>query len=227
MRTLPLSALLATIILAACTSEAQQQPVVTTTPSSSEAATMSSATSVTTETPPTVTVSERMQSGGILQIGSSKAKVSMLLFINYSSEYSQEFHNALVPQLMKDYVETGKIQLGMVPMQFAKYPESNKSTGLLVCATLQGKGRLMNDLLFSKTSPAELQKRIADMGLSIDQLKDCLGNEPMKKNMDAEAELIQSFGITTVPSYSINGDIHTGLPEYADLRAQIEKALSE
>lgn len=222
MRTLRLSLLVTTLFLASCTSEAEQTVIPT--PSSMAATSSTSSAPAPTAS---VLVSERMQSGGILQLGDKNAAVSMLLFVNHSSDYSQTFHQTLLPRIMTDFVETGKIQLGIVPMQFIKYPESNISTSMFVCATLQGKGQAMNDLLFSQVSPAVLQKNIATMGLDIEKLKACLGNEPMKKQMDAEAQLAQDFSITTVPSYVINGAVYTGLPEYADLRAQIELALSK
>jgi protein-disulfide isomerase len=211
---------LAFISLVACVSQAEQ----TNTTTSAEFQTASSAAS--SDTPmQTIAVSERLLSGGILQIGSADAKVSMLLFINHSSEYSQQFDQNLLPQLIQDFVSHGTLQIGIIPMQFTKYPESQTSAALLVCSSMQGKGQAMNMLLFSKANAATLQKQIGTIGLDLPKLQDCLKGDALKTMMDSEAQLIQSFGITLAPSYTINGAVHTGLPEYADLRAQIKMAM--
>lgn len=208
-----------TIILAGCGAQAEQ------TQSGAEFQTTSSAAS-SVSAPATIPVTERFLSGGILELGSSDAPISMLLFINHSSEYSQQFNQSLLPRLLTDYVQKGTLQIGIIPMQFQKYPESQISAAMLLCASMQGKGQAMNNLLFAKPAAAELQKQIGAMGLHLDTLKTCLQSDTLQKQMNADAGLIQSFGITLAPSYTINGAVYTGLPEYADLQGQMKAALS-
>ncbi len=208
-------AIASTVLITACTTQAEQ------TDSGAEFQTASSASSVEQ-----VKVAERFLSGGLLQMGNANAPVSMLLFVNHSSEYSQQFNQNILPRLLVDFVQQGTLQIGIVPMQFKKYPESQMTAAMLLCATMQGKGRAMNDLLFAKPNESEIQKQIGAMGLDLTQMKTCLESDTLKQQMDSEAKLIQSFGITTAPSYTLNGQVYKGLPEYADMRGQIQAALT-
>jgi|CXWL01.1.fsa_nt_gi protein-disulfide isomerase len=228
MHSRPLILGLALLALAACTTAAQQANIgatgaeykETTSEKSSSISSLNSASSSSA-----FEVTERIQSGGILQIGSADAPVSMLLFINHGSDYSQQFMHALLPRLMEDFVSKEILQIGIIPVEFQKYPQSQMSAAMLLCATMQGKGRAMNDLLFTQVNAATIQKQIGAMGLELQRMQDCMKSDKLKNLLIDQSNLAQSFNITLVPSYTLNGAVFTGLPEYADLRGQVEEAL--
>lgn len=219
---------LALLTLAACTTAAQQANIgttgaeykETTSEKSSSISSLNSASSASA-----YNVTERIQSGGILQIGSADAPVSMLLFINHGSEYSQQFMHTLLPRIMEDFVSKETLQIGIIPVEFQKYPQSQMSAAMLLCGAMQEKGRAMNDLLFSQVNQATIQKQIGAMGLELQRMQDCMKSEKLKSLLIDQSNLAQSFNITLVPSYTLNGAVFTGLPEYADLRGQIEEEL--
>lgn len=219
MRLPSFTVLLATILLTACVTQAEV--------TESGAEFKVSGSNMSSAAPLMTKVTEQFQSGGILLMGQKNAPVSMILFVNHASPYSQQFHTTLLPRLIEDFVSKNTLQIGIVPVALAKYPQSDSTASMLICATLQGKGQAMNDLLFSKANPATLQKQIADIGMVPATLQDCLKGTQVQTALAEEKALAASFNVTLVPSYVINDTLSVGLPEYADLRGQINAALAD
>ncbi|HVW66208.1 MAG TPA: thioredoxin domain-containing protein [Candidatus Peribacteraceae bacterium] len=222
MRTPLLAIASAALLLAACTATNGQTDLPQTGTGMQQSSVMQNVLSGTGN----VSLSERLLSGGILEIGDAHAPVSLTLFINYSSSYSQQFDQKLLPQLMHDFVSTGQLRVGIVPLELKKYPDSNTSAELLLCAAKQGKGRAMNDLLFGNASASELQKKINDIGLDVHTLQSCMQSDDMKTMLAQEAQTANAYSITLVPSYLLSGHVYTGLPEYSDLKGQVHDALN-
>lgn len=171
------------------------------------------------------TVSERLLSGGILELGNAKAKVSMLLFTNYSCAYCQEFHRNLLPRLLNQYVVNGKLKIGIIPLMMEKYPKENLSALTMFCAAKQGKGQALNDLLFSESDIKTAPKKIDVIGLDRDALKTCIASDVPNMLLNQAQALAASKQITLAPSYIINDKIYTGLPEWADVKGQVAEAM--
>lgn len=207
------------LVLAGCAAQAEV--------TESGAEFKTSGSSASSVAPVMAKVTERFQSGGMLHMGSTNAPVSMILFVNHSSPYSQQFHTTLLPRLIEDFISKNTLQIGVVPVSFAKYAQSDASASMLICATLQGKGQEMNDLLFSKVNPATLQKQVTDMGLNSATLADCLKGPTLQSALAAGKALVASYNVTLAPTYVIDETLHVGLPEYADLRGQITAALAD
>jgi protein-disulfide isomerase len=210
-----------TMLLAACTATNDQTDL----PQTGSGMQASSAAAASTASG-SVAVTERLLSGGVLEIGDANAPVSLTLFINYASSYSQQFDQNLLPQLIRDFVSTGKLRVGIVPLDLKEYPDSATSAALLLCAAKQGKGRAMNDLLFGNATASVLQKEIGDIGLDLGALQTCLKSDALQTMLAQEAQTANAYSITLVPSYLLNSRVYTGLPEYGDLTGQINDALS-
>lgn len=216
-------ALLGTLFLTACISHAEL------TESGAEFKTASSASQgsqASSEPLSSTPVTERMASGGVLTIGSDTAPVSMLLFINHDSPYSQQFNDMLLPQLIRTYVSAKKLQIGIVPVILQKYPHSLDSSALFLCAAKQKKGQAMNALLFSHVNEKTLPAKIAEMGLDAVALGNCMQPANVQPLLDAEAKIAFLFGVTSVPTYTLNQRVYKGLPEWEDVKGQIEEAMS-
>jgi hypothetical protein len=148
----------------------------------------------------------------------------MTLFINHGSEYSQQFNANLMPQLIHDFVSKGTLRIGIVPLGLKEYPQSDVSASLLLCSAKQGKGRAMNELLFGDAT--QVQKQIGAIGLDIGALQTCMKSDDLRAMLDAETQLASTYKITLVPSYMLGKRVFTGLPEYADLKGQVNAAIN-
>ena len=146
-------------------------------------------------------------------LGQPKAPVSMLLFTNYDCAYCKDFENNLMPRLQTDFIENGKLKVQIIPVMLQKYPDSDKNAHVLLCGIRMGSGADVHRMLFDgqRTFPA---------------LETCLNDTDfLQRTMAAQYDVIRSLDVTVIPTYFINEQKFTGLPEYADLRGQITAAL--
>lgn len=154
-----------------------------------------------------------MVSTGSLSIGEKNAPVHMLLFTNYDCAYCKEFEEKIMSRLQKDFIETGKMQISIIPLPLLKYPNSDRNARLLHCGVQIGRGATVHtNLLNGQTDfPA---------------LEQCIQDESYAETiLSQERAIITSLNVTLVPTYFINDKRFTGLPEYADIRGQIEAAI--
>ena len=63
------------------------------------------------------------------------------------------------------------------------------------------------------------------MQLDETAMKTCMENPGAQATIDAQQSVARSLGVSLVPSYFINGKLYTGLPEYSDLKGQVEEVL--
>lgn len=172
-------------------------------------------------------LTERSLSGGLLEVGAAEAPVTMTLFINHDSPYSQRFFRELLPRLTQDRVQSATVRIGFVPVAFKKYPKSDVHAAMLYCAMQQGKGQAMNDLLFGITAAgADFKKQLKIMGIDGALYDACLKSPTLQMTLAAQEAMAAERDVTLVPTYFINDKKYVGLPEYADLRGQIEEEMN-
>ncbi len=189
------------VLLSGCTAPkvpVQQMP-------SSMSGTEMSTSSASTSVPATVS--------GALTLGASNAPVSMLLFMNYNSPYSVDFERVLMPRLDAEFIQPGHLRITIVSVPLQKYPQSDSQAHAVICGVLAGSGADVHRFVFSGRT-------------AFPALADCLENDDVLQNMMAiQHEVIRSLDVSLVPTYFIDGVRYTGLPEFADLRGQINEAM--
>lgn len=159
------------------------------------------------------TVTQTVYSGA-LTLGNPDAPISFVLFTHHSCTYCKTFDRAFTDRLLTEFVETNLIRLIIVPVPLQKYPESARQERLLACAIQQEKGLPMHRSLFDG-EPTEEQ--LMDIGIDPALLSTCTETGTLITPTPSNVSL--------VPSYTINGTLYKGLPEWAELRGQIKEAL--
>lgn len=197
-----------TVMVAACTAQGQDILEDVTDGSSSS----------TSSAQATAAPQERTLSGGILEVGSAAADVTVRLFVNHDSPYSRQFH-ALIPLLQTEYIAKGTVKLQIVPVAFKKYPQSDRHARMLVCAGAQGKGWAMHSLLMSGTDT------LVPAGVDRARYETCLQNAATTASVTALASVASEDRVTVVPTYVIDGKKYSGAPTEADLRGALDAEL--
>lgn len=205
MKLLPITTSLTALLLAACTVLPPLAPVEQT-----ETGAISQASSQSSRS----RVIGSLASSGTLVTGKSTAPVTLVLFTNHDCAYCKDFEYGIVPRLISDFIETDKVKMVTIPFTIQKYPESTIHARTLLCGVMSGSGKLINRQLFDG-----LEK--------FPSLTTCLQDEQgsLESLLQAQNSLATSLEVTVVPTYFINGEKFTGLPDYADLRGQIEQAM--
>lgn len=223
------STFLCTLMLSACTIPAITDPSsLPAQPSSSTGATNTEESPVAAEpTAPdadsgSTVIDERLLPSGMLEVGAAGAPISIMLFTNTSCGYCRDFHEDLLPLVMNEYVRTGKARIAIVPFIVRKYEESEAAALTQLCAARQGKGMAMHDLLFRETvGSSAFRTSLTTMNIDQNALDQCMEDPASREIVHAHQAVAASLGITLIPSYTINGELHTGLPDAADLRGEI------
>ncbi len=143
------------------------------------------------------------------------------------------FARAAKPQLIQEYVNTGKVRY-----VFRYFPflgdESYYAAEAAECAGEQGKFWEYHDRLFSLWQgegkgtflPDKLKTYAQEMGLSAQPFAACLDSRRHEATVLADKLGGQDAGVKYTPTLFVNGE-HMGAPrDYAELKAIIEAKLA-
>ncbi len=174
-----------------------------------------------------LTIVERLLPSGIIEIGDRDAPVVLLMFTEHHCRYCKDFYREHFPRLHEDFIDQGKLQLQIGILPLRKYTHSERAALGLLCAATQGKGIPMHELLFTLGAKdrATLMNEAATLDLDLNLFTQCLDSPDTQKTIERQKSLARSLDVTLVPTFFLNGRKAVGLPQYADLRGEIEESL--
>lgn len=179
------------------------------------------------ETLPPLVLTQRLLTGGLLEIGPASAPVTLLVFTNTSCSYCREFEQTYVQRLLTEQTGSGKLRIVTTPFALRKYPESEDAARMLLCAARQNKGHDMLKFLFENgAGKSALARGIKELSLDEKMIGLCLADAGTSAMIATQATLADALDVTLVPTFFLNGERTVGLPTYADLRGMIESALT-
>lgn len=166
-------------------------------------------------------IAERLLPGGILEVGDASAPVSLLVFTNYECTYCAQFQHTVLADVFEKYVKNGTVRLSVMVLPITKYPESEESARLMLCAAREGKGWATHGLLFDRTAA----EAISQVGLQ--NATACMAETWATQLRTTQGSIARTLDVTLVPTYFINGKKWVGLPTISDLSYAIDVELGE
>jgi protein-disulfide isomerase len=109
-----------------------------------------------------------------------------------------------MPQIEKEYVETGKMQYVFMDFPLPMHRQAMKASEASFCAGDQGKFWEMHDRLFvnqNALNPEDLLKHAEAFGLEMTQFKECLDSGKHGAEIRAIMTEGQKAGITGTPAF--------------------------
>ena len=98
--------------------------------------------------------------------GNAAAKVTLVEVSDYHCPFCRRQNQQTMPQLIADYVNTGKVKYVFVDYPIAQlHPDAFKSHEAAACAGDQGKYWQMHDLLFTNAPAREASQLTANAGM--------------------------------------------------------------
>ncbi len=148
------------------------------------------------------------QSGNVL--GKASAPVTMYEYIDYQCPFCKEFTLTTYPQVVNDYVRTGKVKLILMPLTFIG-PDSEKAARAAAGAGQQDKQFTFTDLWYFN-SGEENSGYVTDA--FIDKIYDGAGVDKPKANLYRKTQSskaqgqaaeagAQKYGVVSTPSFVI------------------------
>lgn len=161
------------------------------------------------------TFNSRPQANGTA-MGDPNAPVKVEEFADFQCPSCGGFTRDLEPQIVKDYVATGKVYFKFIPFSFIG-PESKAAAEAAYCASDQGKFWEYHDLVLNDQrgenqgwySSARLLGYASDakLGLNITDFKTCFESGKYKQKVLDDIEYSKKNNINSTPSFIVNGQL--------------------
>jgi protein-disulfide isomerase len=167
--------------------------------------------------------------------GNKNAKVTIVEFADFRCPFCEQFYTNTEPQIIKDYVDTGKVQFYFRQYAFLG-PASVVAADAAECANDQGKFWDFHDYLY-KNQPAEtdttmyntdtLTQAAVSLGMDGNTFKSCLDNKTDDAKASQDMADGQKAGVSGTPTFFINGVSLVGAQPYSAFHTAINQALAK
>ncbi len=163
-------------------------------------------------------------------LGEDNAPVTIIEFSDYQCPFCKKFYDETEKQLIKDYVETGKVKFVYRDFPLDSiHPLARKAAEAAECADEQGKFWEYHDKLFEtqKLDEASLKQHAKDLGLDTEQFNSCLDSGKYKDEVQKDLDDGIKAGVTGTPTFFINGKKVVGAQPYSVIKQIIDDELSK
>ena len=180
-------------------------------------------------------------------LGDVNAPVTIVEFSDYDCPWCRTFHQTILPELKKEFIDTGKVRFVYRDMPIKQlHPLAMEKSLAANCARDQGGDQSYynyHDEIFARTTAKEdtlvkdeLKQIAADLGYNTGQFNECLDTAKYNNEVNtdmADAIKIEAFG---TPSFvvgasnsdgSVEGELIEGAMPYAQFRLIIEGILNK
>lgn len=169
-------------------------------------------------------------------LGSPDAPVTIYEFSSLGCSHCADFHLEVLPQLQKDYIDSGKVKL-----VFADFPIDAKSMKAAMLAHCMPADKYFDflSILFKKQltwglsfKTEKLLASYAELeGLTAEQAKACMEDDnTARKIMEVRQDAMEKLQIQGTPSFLIRGaggeELLPGMPGYEKLQEVLNKYLA-
>jgi protein-disulfide isomerase len=161
--------------------------------------------------PPKITMDTFLENGSPI-LGNPNAPITLIEFGDYQCHFCNVFFHSTEDDILKNYVETGKVR-----MIFKDYniigPDSITASHGAQCADDQGLFWEYHDILYSNwtgenngwASSENLLKFAKEINLDIDEWSECMINTPHSQTILASNNDAKDLGITGTPAFFVIG----------------------
>jgi protein-disulfide isomerase len=171
--------------------------------------------------------------------GAASAKVALIEFSDYQCPFCGRYDKETYPQLVKDYVDTGKIKYVWrdYPLDFHKNAE--KAAEAARCAGEQGRFWEMHDRLFANQqtiAATDLPKHAEALQLNLSMFQQCLDSGRFAADIQKDISDASSAGVSGTPTFFIgivqpNGSVKVvkklvGAKPYTEFKAALDSLLA-
>ena len=170
------------------------------------------------------------------------AQAIAVAFVDYSNPESAQHAREVLPQLLKEYVDSGKMLYVLHPWSSAKDSPGAQAAIAAECAGEQGKYWEMHDLLFAEQeawTQGEGEQGTADrralfvsyaesLGLDSAEFEECLDSESAALRVQAGNVVAALYGVPSAPVFLFNnGQGQQGSPTFDEFKAIIDSIVNQ
>ena len=169
-----------------------------------------------------------------VSLGQDKAPVKIKIFSSLTCPHCASFHINVVPEIKKEYIKTGKVQLIFIdfPLDQGAFNASkllhclNKKKQILFLDTIYetqnewASGSNLNDI------NTNLKKIVMNFGINSAQFDKCLIDETISdKILNGRIDANHKYSIDSTPTIIINEKKLEGSASFENIKKKIEKLI--
>jgi protein-disulfide isomerase len=167
--------------------------------------------------------------------GNKNAKVKIVEFLDNRCPYCQQYMAQTQPQIIKDYVDTGKAVLYFRDYAFLG-PSSTLAANGNGCANEQGKFWDWIDYMFKNQPPEtdtsmftndNLTSIAGQLGMDTTQFSNCMTSTKYATQASTDLADGQKAGVNGTPTVFINGTPVVGAEPYTAFKVLIDQELAK
>ena len=173
-------------------------------------------------------------SDSLVVLGSDKAIVKIKVFSSLTCPHCANFHIKIVPEIKKEYVDTGKVQL--IFIDFPLDQGAFNASKLLHCLDKKKQIAFLDIIYETQTKwtnasnlndiNKNLKKIVKNLGISSAQFDKCLMDEVISdKILNGRIDANQKYSINSTPTIVINEKKLEGSVSFKNIKKKIEKLI--
>jgi len=172
-------------------------------------------------------------------LGNQNAKVTIVEYGDYQCPFCTRFFSQSEPQLVQNYVQTGKVRMVFRDFAFLGV-ESTAAAQAAQCANDQGKLWAYHDALYAAKvadeqkggnendgfyNRAEFVKLAQQVGLDANTFASCIDSNKEAAYVAQEKTSAGAVGVNSTPTFYVNGQQILGAQPYSQFQTMIDAAL--
>lgn len=214
--------------LAACGPKAGQRADSSSAAASPPASAASGAAAPSAATPdPRVTSADQARI-----MGDPGAPLWVVVVSDFQCPYCAQWERQTAPQLIKEFVETGKVRLAFVNYPLRQHENALPAAEAAMCAGAQGKFWEMHDQIFKSqeqwsplpSSEAFFSALARQLALDLPAYNTCIGERTMRPMIEADVQRATNGGANSTPTFFIGNQVMAGAEPIQAFRDAIANA---
>lgn len=140
--------------------------------------------------------------------GSADAPITIIEFSDFECSFCARFTADALPQLIKTYIDTGKVKLVFRDYPLPFHKNAQKAAEAAECAVEQGKFWEYHDKVFANQNSlgvTSLKQYAKDLGLDSAKFDQCLDSGKMAQEVKKDFSDGTAYGVDGTPTFFING----------------------
>jgi len=163
------------------------------------------------------------------------AKAVTVAFVDYASPESSQHALQVLPELVKTYIDSGKLIYVLHPWSASDDSPSARAAIAAECAGEQDRYWEMHDQLFAEQAAWTKASNLGPLfsgyadseGLDVEQFKECLDSDGAKLRVEAGNVLGALYGVPGAPVFLFNdGSAKEGSPPLEEFKTTIDGILN-
>lgn len=180
-------------------------------------------------------VLKKLDKGHFPALGNENAKVTIIEFSDLECPFCARFYKDALPQLTKEYIDTGKVKLYYRHFPLSFHPKAKPLAHATECANEQGKFWEMHDKIFTENDAGNLasatdatyEEWAAAVGVDTAKFKTCFTNKTYEENITKDNTAGTDVGVSGTPTFYINGRQLVGAQPFESFKTVIEEELKK